>query len=115
MVIQPHVENAIWHGLMHKEDSCQLSINISMLDDQTIKVVIEDNGVGRTMAEEMKSKQSLKKKSFGSQISKDRIKYFSELTGKKAELIIEDMYDTDRSSTGTRVILTLPTKTHNLT
>ena len=65
------------------------------LDDQTIQVVIEDNGVGRTKAEEMKSKQSLKKKSFGSQISKDRIKYFSELTGKVAELKIEDLYHED--------------------
>ncbi len=112
MVIQPHVENAIWHGLMHKEDDCTLSVNITMLDDQTIQVVIEDNGVGRTKAEEMKSKQTLKKKSFGSQISKDRLKYFSELTGKKASLNIEDLYNANGISSGTKVILTLPIKNH---
>jgi sensor histidine kinase YesM len=112
MVIQPHIENAIWHGLMHKEDSCQLSITMIKLDDQTIQVIIEDNGVGRTKAEEMKSKQTLKNKSFGSQISQDRIKYFSELTGKVAELKIEDLYHEDGSSAGTKVILTLPTKNH---
>lgn len=112
MVIQPHVENAIWHGLMHKEDDCTLSVNITMLDDQTIRVVIEDNGVGRTKAEEMKSKQTLKKKSFGSQISKDRLKYFSELTGKKASLNIEDLYNANGISSGTKVILTLPIKNH---
>lgn len=112
MVIQPHIENAIWHGLMHKEDSCQLSITMIKLDDQTIQVFIEDNGVGRTKAEEMKSKQTLKNKSFGSQISQDRIKYFSELTGKVAELKIEDLYHEDGSSAGTKVTLTLPTKNH---
>jgi len=112
MVIQPHIENAIWHGLMHKEDSCQLSITMIKLDDQTIQVIIEDNGVGRTKAEEMKSKQTLKNKSFGSQISQDRIKYFSELTGKVAELKIDDLYYENGSSAGTKVILTLPTKNH---
>jgi sensor histidine kinase YesM len=110
MVIQPHVENAIWHGLMHKDESCQLTVVFSRHDDQTIQIVIEDNGVGRSKAEEMKSKQTLKKKSFGSQISKDRIKYFSDLTGRLAKIDIIDKFTPDGRSEGTKVMLILPTK-----
>jgi ligand-binding sensor domain-containing protein len=110
MVIQPHVENAIWHGLMHKDESCQLTVVFSKYEDHAIQIVIEDNGVGRTKAEEMKSKHTLKKKSFGSQISNDRIKYFSDLTGSLAKVDIMDKFASDGSSEGTKVMLILPTK-----
>jgi ligand-binding sensor domain-containing protein len=108
MVIQPHVENAIWHGLMHKDGDCILVIKFQNEESGILKVTIEDNGIGRVMAEEMKSKQSLRKKSFGSFISRDRINYFSEITGKKGSITTEDLYDEGGKAKGTRIILSLP-------
>lgn len=108
MVIQPHVENAIWHGLMHKDGDCQLWIQFENVGVDAIRVVIEDNGVGRTIAEQMKSKQSLRNKSFGSLISSERIKYFAVLTGKKASFEIQDLFYDDGTAAGTRIIMLLP-------
>jgi ligand-binding sensor domain-containing protein len=65
MIIQPYVENAIWHGLLHKPDSGHMKINFEKDGVQMLKISIEDNGIGREKANELKSKQILKKKSYG--------------------------------------------------
>jgi ligand-binding sensor domain-containing protein len=108
MVIQPHVENAIWHGLMHKNGDGKLIIKFQNKESGILNVIIEDNGVGRVMAEEMKSKQSLRKKSFGSFISRDRINYFAKITGKKGSITTEDLYDEAGKASGTKITLLLP-------
>jgi sensor histidine kinase YesM len=47
LIIQPFVENAIWHGLLHKETEGHLDIHISMPQPNMLECVVEDNGVGR--------------------------------------------------------------------
>ncbi|MBL0145867.1 MAG: histidine kinase [Chitinophagaceae bacterium] len=69
MLIQPYVENAIWHGLLHKEDKGHLVLHFSLSKSGSLNVIIEDNGVGREKATQLKSKQVLKKKSYGMQIT----------------------------------------------
>ena len=73
MLIQPYIENAIWHGLLHKEEKGMLTVSFSLDEKNDLKVMIEDNGVGRQKAAELKSKQVLKKKSFCIQITEYRI------------------------------------------
>lgn len=111
MVIQPYVENAIWHGLMHKEGECILSVHFeSRQEGKIIQVTVLDNGVGRVAAEALKSKSALRRKSFGTRISGERIHYFSELTGLKSRVEITDLYDDNGNAAGTKVVLELPVK-----
>jgi ligand-binding sensor domain-containing protein len=108
MLVQPYVENAIWHGLLHKEDRGHLVLNFSLSDTNTLKVVIEDNGIGREKAKELKSKQVLKKKSYGMQITENRIAIINKTMNINATLDIVDLKDNVGNATGTKVILKIP-------
>ena len=110
MLIQPYVENAIWHGLLHKEEKGKLTISFLQNGENVIKVIIEDDGIGRDKAAELKSKQVLRKKSYGMQITEDWIAIINRLQDIKATSQVVDMKDNDGNATGTRVILEIPTK-----
>ncbi len=110
MLIQPYVENAIWHGLLHKEEKGKLTINFLKNGENVIKVIIEDDGIGREKAAELKSKQVLKKKSYGMQITEDRIAIINRLQDIKATSQVVDIKDAAGNAAGTRVILEIPTK-----
>ncbi|HZJ35718.1 MAG TPA: histidine kinase [Gillisia sp.] len=79
MVLQPFVENAIWHGLMHKTKKGQGCITISVEKDQDQRLIclIEDNGVGREKAMELQQKSIWKSKSLGIKITEERLKLVS--------------------------------------
>jgi ligand-binding sensor domain-containing protein/two-component sensor histidine kinase len=109
MILQPYVENAIWHGLLHKEEGKgKLVISISQLSPALIMARIEDNGVGRQKAKEMKSKEAVKKKSYGMQISHDRLELLNRVRQTSSSVTVEDLTDTQGSAIGTRVILHIP-------
>lgn len=108
MLLQPHLENAIWHGLMHKNEGGKISIRISQdLVAQTLNVVIEDNGVGRAKAAELKSKAAEKEKSYGTLITNERIAIFNQKFNANTMLYIEDLYDENNRPAGTRVTLNI--------
>ena len=108
LILQPYVENAIWHGLMHKENG-KGKITMTVLAElDAIKFVIEDNGIGREKASEVKSRSAVKDKSYGMKITKDRIAITNEIFQTKASVDIIDLKDQDGNATGTRVIIYLP-------
>jgi LytS/YehU family sensor histidine kinase len=108
MVIQPYIENAIWHGLMHKEEEVkQLALTVSKKDDVLV-VTIEDNGIGRARAAEMKSRNALKQKSYGMKVTGDRISITNRMYGSNAMVEIEDLQDREHKPTGTKVTLQIP-------
>jgi ligand-binding sensor domain-containing protein len=72
MIIQPYAENAIWHGILHKAAEGWVKISIANKEDHLL-IGIEDNGVGRARAGELKSKNSNAKKSYGMEITAQRI------------------------------------------
>ncbi len=108
MIIQPYIENAIWHGLLHKDVKGTLSMRFSKLTEDAITVEIEDNGVGRKVSAALKSKDALKTKSYGMQISKDRIAIINKQYKILSSVIITDMVNADGNPAGTRVTLQLP-------
>lgn len=108
LMIQPYVENAIWHGLLHKEASGHLSIIISMLGDNMLQCVIEDDGVGREKAKEYKSKSATTKKSLGMKLTEDRISILNKHHSPNASITIVDLVAPDGEAAGTRVILKIP-------
>ncbi|MEI6436966.1 MAG: histidine kinase, partial [Bacteroidota bacterium] len=89
LLIQPFVENAIWHGLMHKEGNRHLSIRFNETDD-FLQCVIEDNGVGRKKSQEQKNLHGLKNTHTGKgiSVSEERVKTLKGVSGKTGNILI---------------------------
>lgn len=104
MLIQPHVENAILHGLKPLESNGRLDIRF-ILDDMMLQVEIEDNGVGRKRAKELQKRKD--HRSMATQINKDRIRLLKLAVNDSIEIQILDKKD-ENSALGTKVILRLP-------
>ena len=106
--IQPFVENAIEHGIAHSEKKDSFVAVSAELQKGFLLYTIEDNGIGRQKAMELKSKQVLKKKSYGMQITADRIDIINRIQQMNASVLIEDLKDTAGNATGTKVIIEIP-------
>ena len=104
LLLQPFAENAIWHGLMHKEGQGHLEIELS-IDKKILTCAITDNGVGRNKAAEVKSKSVEKQKSMGLQITTERLALLNKDHDEQTFFNIEDITDSEGRSAGTRVIL----------
>lgn len=102
LILQPYVENSIWHGLMHKEDNGLLTITVDS-EEEALHIKIIDNGIGRVKAQEIKSKSAIKRKSMGIQITKERLEMFTKDKNIQAIVNIEDLYDDYQNATGTCV------------
>lgn len=107
LIIQPYVENAIWHGLMHKEEKGNLDIEISQ-EDNRLCIRIADDGIGRHQSLALSSKSATKHKSMGLQITADRIAMIQPAGLKEMPVKIIDLVMPDGSSAGTEVIITIP-------
>lgn len=107
MVIQPFVENAIWHGLQHKNERGLLTIEFIRRENQ-ILCVIEDNGIGRDAATTLKQQSHPTHISRGVQITKDRLQIYNSRFKMDASFDIEDLKDANGNATGTRVNLWFP-------
>lgn len=115
LIIQPFVENAIWHGLMHKKEAGTVSIDISKGDKNLLRIIIEDDGVGREMARSLKSKDSGRHKSHGLNITRERLEAMNKISQGKAGFEMEDLFHEDGSVAGTRIILSVNIKQHEST
>ena len=109
LLLQPFCENAIWHGLMHKESPGRLDIELSM-QDKILNCVITDNGVGREKAETMKSKTAEKEKSMGLKITTERLALLNREKGLHTFYEIEDLKDENGNAAGTKVSLKISFK-----
>jgi LytS/YehU family sensor histidine kinase len=108
MLIQPYVENAIWHGLLHKKGTDgRLDIAVRLLG-KDLQVEITDNGVGRFVANLLKSKSASEHKSFGMRMTAERLQLLSKLYNRDIHARIEDLVQPDGTAAGTRVVLTVP-------
>jgi len=110
LIIQPYAENAIWHGLMHKEEKGILEIKL-FPEDGMLYCKITDNGIGRKKASELKSKSVAAHKSLGLRITADRIARLQQNKVWINYLTINDLKYADGSPAGTEVILKIPLMT----
>ncbi|CAL2091824.1 Tetratricopeptide repeat protein [Tenacibaculum sp. 190524A05c] len=104
MLLQPYIENAIWHGLRYKKEKGNLSISIQNETADSIKIVIQDNGIGRKKSMEMKTKNQLKQKSKGMSTIKNRIAILNDMYQDKVAVQISDVLE---DGSGTKVEVTL--------
>jgi len=107
MLIQPYLENAIWHGLNTRTSGGVVSIDFRNCGD-TIQCIIEDNGIGREAAGKIRAAQKVKRTSMGMKITSQRIDTINKIYGIQNEVLIEDLYNEDGHASGTRVTLIIP-------
>lgn len=108
LVLQPFLENAIWHGVSHKEGKKKIDITVDQFDDVHTIITITDNGVGRAFAEKLKSKRIVKRKSVGIANTKERLANFSKEYQNKYFVTITDLYDPQGSPSGTKITMRIP-------
>ncbi|CAN5697412.1 hypothetical protein BH11BAC1_BH11BAC1_04280 [soil metagenome] len=107
LILQPFVENSIWHGLQYKPESGHIDIFISK-NDNALHATVEDNGVGRDMSKKAGHPMLLKKESLGMKLTEERLKILNEIKKIKAQFKITDLFTKENKPTGTRVELSLP-------
>ena len=106
MLIQPYVENAIKHGLLHKKGAKTLRVQFE-IENQLLHVTIDDNGIGRKLSEEINSKKNNQHTSFSSSANQQRFKILS-LNNASASVQITDKLDDLNQSLGTTIYLIIP-------
>lgn len=100
MMLQPFVENAIWHGLLKKSGEKHLTISFSVHETVYLKCVIDDNGVGR----KQENKDVFEKRSLATGFVLQRLEILNKLHHLNCTLHIEDKPE----ASGTRVTILLP-------
>jgi LytS/YehU family sensor histidine kinase len=108
MIIQPFVENAIKHGLMHKKDAKELHITAEIVANYW-QFTIEDNGIGRTKSEQI-NKNFKSHNSFATKAIDTRIELINKMATSKIEIKIEDKVLNTNESLGTKIMILIPVK-----
>ena len=109
LLIQPYLENAIWHGIMNLpiDKKGEVKITVNVLND-ILKIVITDNGIGRAEAKLFNEKTHQSK---GLSINQKRIEAINYLLKTNDAIVtIEDLINSNNKAAGTKVIIKLPIK-----
>jgi sensor histidine kinase YesM len=104
LLLQPYVENAIWHGLMNKEEGGHIEIK-SFVEDSFLIITIKDDGIGRAKAAELNGKSATRPKAFGRKITSDRLALINHLHKSAASVNIDDLIDENNIAAGTQVTI----------
>ncbi len=104
-LIQPYVENAIIHGLAHKKEGGKLRIRIKKQDETRLHCLIEDNGIGRARAGEIKNAKLVQDKSLGMSITNKRLGI---LNNNLEGFTVTDLIDASNLPNGTRIEIMIP-------
>ncbi len=108
-ILQPYVENAIWHGLLHKNSKGVLQLKLEE-EDGFIACSIIDNGIGRAAAGKRKTENS-SHESLGTKITEKRIQAINYLNNTRLSVSVTDLTDANGNPAGTAVIIRFPITT----
>lgn len=106
MIVQPYIENAIIHGLLHKPTKGKLEIAFKLNKDSVICTVL-DNGVGRQRSMEIDKESGIKRKSRGMLITKARLEILNRQSDDQFSVLIVDLKDARGIAKGTKVTLNI--------
>ncbi len=104
MLLQPYIENAIWHGLRYKEEKGYLEVALQAGDGDTLRISITDDGIGRRRSAALKTPHQKKQGSRGMENIRKRIGILNDMYGGAIGLTVTDL---EPGGKGTRVVLTL--------
>ncbi len=106
LIIQPFIENAIWHGIMPKEEGGTLNVILEK-KGEVIHCIVDDDGIGREMSKQNKfTGESSTHQSKGVHLTQNRLDLDNELNQRNALIEILDKKGVDGNATGTTVTLT---------
>ncbi|WP_299394732.1 tetratricopeptide repeat protein [uncultured Gelidibacter sp.] len=108
LILQPFLENALWHGLSSKNDDKRIEMRVYKDTEEYITIAITDNGIGRKASQIINHNRVLKGKSVGLAITKARLTNFSKRFTSDYKMDIQDLYDDQRQPAGTRVVVKIP-------
>lgn len=110
MLLQPIIENAVWHGLRYKKSKGLLSVNVTKSTNHknSVKVIINDDGIGRSKSKELKTEHQKKRVSKGLGNVDNRVKLLNELHDYHIDLKVEDAGLSP--DVGTRVVVVMGEK-----
>jgi tetratricopeptide (TPR) repeat protein len=103
MLIQPYIENAVWHGLRYKEDKGKLALSFER-HNGSMKVIIADDGIGRKKSAQLKTDNQKKHNSTGLKNIEERLQILNTVYKTNYTVTIEDL----EADSGTRVIISIP-------
>ena len=104
LIIQPFIENAIWHGIVPRNTGGQVSLNV-LRKDGVVEVVIDDDGIGREASKQNRAASGLTHQSKGVNLTQSRLELNNLLQQRQAELETIDKKDENDKATGTTVII----------
>jgi two-component sensor histidine kinase len=109
LLVQPYVENAIKHGLLHKKHEQKLSVYFDFGPDEgSIVCSITDNGIGRVKSAEINKMRSPNHKSFATEATKTRLELLNYNNSHPIGEQVLDLYGAQGEPQGTKVILSIP-------
>ena len=107
LIVQPFLENAIWHGLMQKQGEKKIDLVVKQ-EKNRLKIIVRDNGIGREEANRNTSTTPKENRSMAIELTTRRLEMLDESMDKSDRVKIIDLYSEDRSPLGTEVILEIP-------
>ena len=114
LLLQPFVENAIWHGLMQSERADKtLHLRITSQSEKILLMEIQDNGIGRKQAAQFKSKSVVKQKSYGLEITNQRIELFNRNYPSQISIEVVDLQQHKQTGTLIRIRYQLKEDKHD--
>lgn len=108
MLIQPYVENAVKHGLMHRPGNKILHIHFSKSDEYNLLCSISDNGIGRKRSNEINQMRQKKYTSFATGATQKRLELLNHERKESIAVSYDDLHDNNGNATGTRVTVSIP-------
>lgn len=104
MLLQPYIENAIWHGLRYKEEKGLLEVKVRAKNEQELEILVTDDGIGRKKSAEIKTVNQRKQRSKGMGNIQQRIAILNDMYGDKVSVSITNLKS---NGEGTQVTFTL--------
>jgi hypothetical protein len=110
-MVQPFIENAIWHGVRGLHHKGFIRIDFEFTNNVTLKCIITDNGIGRRLADKNRHDRQ-ERKSHGINLIRERMQIINHLEKRKYRIEIEDLHP-EKNECGTKVIIDIPIKNQN--
>ncbi|MFM2292847.1 MAG: hypothetical protein RIS29_2660, partial [Bacteroidota bacterium] len=107
LLLQPYVENAVKHGLLHKEGHKKLTLTF-LKNEGELRITITDNGVGRKRSAELNAIKQRRHKSFATEATEQRVSLLNEFAGHKISIEYIDEMHASGLAAGTTVIIKIP-------
>jgi len=107
LILQPFIENAIWHGLSPKKGIKKIDLSFEKTKNTHVKITIIDNGIGRKVSAQIKRNKIHKKKSIGIKLTQERLENFCKNYKEDCSLDFVDLIENNQAL-GTKVVLMIP-------